>query len=275
MSVLIVGSTALDSIKTPKSENPKLLGGSASHAGVAASFFSPVQLIGVVGEDFPKRYLELYRRHRSTWTGCRSCPGKTFHWSGRIRAEHEQPAHAADGAGRVRDVQPHPAQGAPGYPFRPAREHRPRPAKPCARPDAKTQVRRGGHHGPVAEHCAAGPPEADQTPGRLRPQRQRSAPTDQGRQRFRGAQEDSQTRAQIRDYQARLPRLHSVRSARPVPLPGLSAAEGGGPDGRGGFVRGRHDGLPGRRPKARSTTTSAARWFTAAWWRRSAAKGSA
>src|SRR5512140_1138297 len=86
MSVLIVGSTALDSIKTPKSENPKLLGGSASHAGVAASFFSPVQLIGVVGEDFPKRYIDLYRRHRINLDGLQILPGKTFHWSG----EYEQ-----------------------------------------------------------------------------------------------------------------------------------------------------------------------------------------
>src|SRR5437667_115079 len=45
MSVLIVGSTALDSIKTPKAENPRLLGGSASHAAVAASFFSPVKFV--------------------------------------------------------------------------------------------------------------------------------------------------------------------------------------------------------------------------------------
>jgi len=86
MSVLIVGSTALDSIKTPKSENPKLLGGSASHAGVAASFFSPVQLIGVVGEDFPKRYIDLYRRHRINLDGLQILPGKTFHWAG----EYEQ-----------------------------------------------------------------------------------------------------------------------------------------------------------------------------------------
>ena len=63
MSVLIVGSTALDSIKTPTAKNPRLLGGSASHAAVAASFFSPVKLIGVVGADFPKKYLELYRRN--------------------------------------------------------------------------------------------------------------------------------------------------------------------------------------------------------------------
>jgi len=82
MSVLIVGSTALDSIKTPKAENPRLLGGSASHAAVAASFFSPVKLVGVVGEDFPKRYIQLYKRHRIDLEGLQILPGKTFHWSG-------------------------------------------------------------------------------------------------------------------------------------------------------------------------------------------------
>jgi len=82
MSVLIVGSTALDSIKTPSAENPRLLGGSASHAAVAASFFSPVKLIGVVGDDFPKKYLQLYRRHKIDLEGLQIRPGKTFHWSG-------------------------------------------------------------------------------------------------------------------------------------------------------------------------------------------------
>ncbi len=86
MSVLIVGSTALDSIKTPKAENPRLLGGSASHAAVAASFFSPVKLIGVVGDDFPRRYLQLYRRHRINLDGLQIRPGKTFHWAGEYEA---------------------------------------------------------------------------------------------------------------------------------------------------------------------------------------------
>ncbi len=86
MSVLIVGSTALDSIKTPKAENPRLLGGSASHASVAASFFGPVKLVGVVGEDFPERYIRLYRRHGIDLEGLQRLPGKTFHWSGEYEA---------------------------------------------------------------------------------------------------------------------------------------------------------------------------------------------
>jgi sugar/nucleoside kinase (ribokinase family) len=82
MSVLIVGTTALDSIKTPTRENPRLLGGSASHAAVAASFFSPVKLVGGVGEDFPKKYISLYRKHKIDLAGLQILPGKTFHWSG-------------------------------------------------------------------------------------------------------------------------------------------------------------------------------------------------
>src|SRR5208283_5932509 len=82
MSVLIVGSTALDSIKTPRGRHPRLLGGSASYASVAASFFAPVKMVGVVGEDFPKACLRLYRKHKIDLEGLQVVAGKTFHWSG-------------------------------------------------------------------------------------------------------------------------------------------------------------------------------------------------
>ncbi|HTI68408.1 MAG TPA: PfkB family carbohydrate kinase [Candidatus Limnocylindria bacterium] len=83
MSVLVVGTTALDSIKTPKRENPRLLGGSASHAAVAASFFAPTKLVGVVGDDFPAKYIKLYEKHGIDLKGLeRVKGGVTFHWSG-------------------------------------------------------------------------------------------------------------------------------------------------------------------------------------------------
>ena len=82
MSVLVVGSTALDSVKTPSQEKSRLLGGSASYAAVAASFLSPVRLVGVVGKDFPKRHLELFRRRGIDLEGLQISDGKTFHWSG-------------------------------------------------------------------------------------------------------------------------------------------------------------------------------------------------
>ena len=82
MSLLVVGTTALDSIKTPWAENPRLLGGSASHAAVAASFFTRPHLIGAVGDDFPRKYINLYRRHGINLEGLHQLPGQTFHWSG-------------------------------------------------------------------------------------------------------------------------------------------------------------------------------------------------
>lgn len=90
MSVLIVGTTALDSIKTPTRENPRLLGGSASHAAVAASFAAPVRLVGVVGSDFPAAYWRLYQRHGIDLQGLQRAEGKTFHWAGEYMADMNQ-----------------------------------------------------------------------------------------------------------------------------------------------------------------------------------------
>lgn len=82
MSVLVVGSIALDTIKTPLEEHADLLGGSASYASIAASFFGNVNLVGVVGDDFPQAHIELFRTHHVDTTGLQITPGKTFRWSG-------------------------------------------------------------------------------------------------------------------------------------------------------------------------------------------------
>jgi sugar/nucleoside kinase (ribokinase family) len=106
MSVLIVGTTALDSIKTPTRENPRLLGGSASHAAVAASFFSPVRLVGGVGEDFPARYISLYRKHDIDLAGLQKLPGKTFHWSGEYEVNMNHRRTLATELGVIETFQP-------------------------------------------------------------------------------------------------------------------------------------------------------------------------
>jgi sugar/nucleoside kinase (ribokinase family) len=82
MSVLIVGSIALDDIKTQIAEHKNLLGGSASYGAVSASNFSPVSLVGIVGEDFPKEHVELFRNRQIDLAGLQIVPGKTFRWSG-------------------------------------------------------------------------------------------------------------------------------------------------------------------------------------------------
>ena len=82
MSVLVVGSIALDTVKTPVEEHADLLGGSASYAAVGASFFTPVNLVGVVGDDFPKAHIDYFGTRRIDLAGLQIVPGKTFRWSG-------------------------------------------------------------------------------------------------------------------------------------------------------------------------------------------------
>ncbi len=82
MPVLVVGSIALDHIKTPTAEHRSLLGGSASYAAVAASFFGPVQLVGVVGDDFPAEHKQLFLDRKIDLAGLEVATGQTFAWSG-------------------------------------------------------------------------------------------------------------------------------------------------------------------------------------------------
>jgi sugar/nucleoside kinase (ribokinase family) len=82
MPVLVVGSIALDNIKTPTSEHHHQLGGSASYAAVAASFFGPVNLVGVIGNDFPPEHKQLYVDRGIDITGLELADGLTFTWTG-------------------------------------------------------------------------------------------------------------------------------------------------------------------------------------------------
>src|SRR3984893_11135865 len=82
MSVLVVGSIALDTVKTPVEEHSDLLGGSASYAAAAASFFSPVKLVGVVGDDFPQSEFDFWKSRKIHSQGVQRVKGKTFRWSG-------------------------------------------------------------------------------------------------------------------------------------------------------------------------------------------------
>src|SRR6195256_1481466 len=82
MSVLIVGSIGLDTLKTPVEEHADLLGGSASYASLAASFFSPVKLVGIVGNDFPQSEFDFWKSRQIDATGVQRIEGKTFRWSG-------------------------------------------------------------------------------------------------------------------------------------------------------------------------------------------------
>jgi sugar/nucleoside kinase (ribokinase family) len=82
MSVLIVGSIALDTVKTPVEEHADLLGGSASYAALGASFFTPVKLVGIVGDDFPESEFDFWKSRQIDASGVQRVTGKTFRWSG-------------------------------------------------------------------------------------------------------------------------------------------------------------------------------------------------
>ena len=83
MSILVVGSVALDSVQTPFGKKDEVLGGSATFFSIAASFFSKVNIIATVGEDFPKKYIKLFKDRHIGTEGLLIREGKTFRWEGR------------------------------------------------------------------------------------------------------------------------------------------------------------------------------------------------
>lgn len=80
--VLIVGSVALDSVKTPFGEVKEALGGSATYSSYSASFFTDVRLVAVVGEDFPSQHITLLKNRNIQVEGLQIAKGKTFRWTG-------------------------------------------------------------------------------------------------------------------------------------------------------------------------------------------------
>jgi sugar/nucleoside kinase (ribokinase family) len=83
MSLLVVGSVALDSVETPFGKRENALGGSATYFSAAASLLTKVGVVGVVGDDFPLDQLEFLRARRVSLDGLEKVPGRTFRWSGR------------------------------------------------------------------------------------------------------------------------------------------------------------------------------------------------
>ncbi|MBT3754825.1 MAG: sugar kinase [Candidatus Cloacimonetes bacterium] len=82
MSLLIVGSIALDNVKTPFGKVEQSLGGSAVYTSMVSKNFCNSHIVGIVGEDFPKEHFELLNRNKIDTTDLKVVPGRTFHWSG-------------------------------------------------------------------------------------------------------------------------------------------------------------------------------------------------
>ena len=87
MSLLIVGSVALDTLETPHGRATEVLGGAASYFSIAASFFGPVQLVAVVGDDFPRQELDWFASRGIDLAGVDVRPGKSLRWTGRYHED--------------------------------------------------------------------------------------------------------------------------------------------------------------------------------------------
>ena len=87
MNVLVVGTVAFDSIETPFGSAERILGGSAAYFALGASFFAPVRIVGVVGEDFPQDYLDIFTQRDIDIAGIERARGETFHWRGRYHED--------------------------------------------------------------------------------------------------------------------------------------------------------------------------------------------
>jgi sugar/nucleoside kinase (ribokinase family) len=83
MSLLVVGSVALDSIFTPFGQTADALGGSAVYFSVAGSILHPVQVVGVVGRDYPYHELERLAPRGIDWSGVEKADGESFRWKGK------------------------------------------------------------------------------------------------------------------------------------------------------------------------------------------------
>ena len=84
MSLLVVGSVAFDAVETPFGKCEKMLGGSASHFSISASYFTDVRIVGVVGGDFGPEDQAILEAHNINITDLERVPdGKTFRWFGR------------------------------------------------------------------------------------------------------------------------------------------------------------------------------------------------
>jgi len=82
LAILVVGSVAFDSIETPHGKRDHCLGGAATHFALAASYFTQVRVIAVVGEDFTPENEAVFLKHGIDTQGIEHAPGLTFHWTG-------------------------------------------------------------------------------------------------------------------------------------------------------------------------------------------------
>ena len=117
MSVLVVGTVGIDRVETPHGERSDLLGGSASFAGLAASFHAPVSLNSVVGEDFPAHHRAIWEKRKIDLSGLQVAKGKTFRWHGQYEQNMNNRRTISTDLNVVADFQPQLPESQKKLPF--------------------------------------------------------------------------------------------------------------------------------------------------------------
>ncbi|HET9134497.1 MAG TPA: PfkB family carbohydrate kinase [Gemmatimonadales bacterium] len=117
MSLLVVGSVALDSVFTPFGETADALGGSAVHFSVAASLLHPVQVVGVVGDDYPTHELDRLAPRGIDWSGVARVAGESFRWKGKYSYDLQSRETLETRLGVFADFRPVLPAGAEGAEF--------------------------------------------------------------------------------------------------------------------------------------------------------------
>jgi sugar/nucleoside kinase (ribokinase family) len=90
MSLVIIGSVAFDTIQTPRGRRDKIVGGSGTYFSLAASFFTRPKIVAVVGQDFPREVIQLFKARGIDTRGLEIRPGRTFHWEARYGYDPNQ-----------------------------------------------------------------------------------------------------------------------------------------------------------------------------------------
>ncbi len=87
MALLVLGTVALDNVKTPSGVKKNMLGGSAAHFAMSARLFEDVNVVGIVGKDFPKVHIDFLKRKGVNTSAITAAGGKTFRWTGEYKVE--------------------------------------------------------------------------------------------------------------------------------------------------------------------------------------------
>lgn len=106
MAITVVGSIAIDDIETPFDKKQRILGGSASFFSIAASYLADVRIIGIVGKDFDKKFLDILRSKEVDTSSIIMKEGKSFHWEGRYGYDMSDPVTLNTELGVFMDFKP-------------------------------------------------------------------------------------------------------------------------------------------------------------------------